>query len=293
MTTDHLIDLHTHSTCSDGTLTPTQLVHLAKQQGLHTLALTDHDTLDGIAQAKAAAQTLGIQLVAGVEISTTFATGPFAGRELHILGLGLDETNLALRQAFDTLSQYRQQRNEKMLAAFHTHGIMLDKAELHATAQGGNLTKAHFARLLIRHGHAAHFEEAFQRYLTVGCPTNVVKQSLEPREAIALINQGGGVAILAHPYRYRLTNDALVQLVSQLATLGLGGVEAIYNNHDPEQELFLRNLAETHHLVISGGTDFHGSNKPGIQLGEGRGNMRIPLQIWENIRDQQRNKEGN
>jgi len=281
----HLIDLHTHSTCSDGTLTPTELMERAHQLGLHTIALTDHDTLDGIGEAQAAAERLDLRLITGVEISTIFGSGEFAGKEFHILGLDLDETNPALLAAFETLRNFRAQRNEDMLAAFHAHGIPLDRGDLYATANGENLTKAHFARLLIRRGYAEHFDDAFGRFLSPGCPTHVDKRCLEPKQAIELINQGGGVAILAHPYRYRLSDNQLVDLAAELTALGLGGIEAIYNNHLPDQEIFLRAVADENKLVISGGTDFHGANKAGIQLGSGRGNMQIPLRVWENIRD--------
>lgn len=282
---DNLIDMHTHSTCSDGSLTPTELINHAFSIGLHTLALTDHDTIDGIKEAKDEAKKLGIQLISGVEISTVFKKGDFTTRELHILGFGLNENNENLKKSFEQLRIYRKTRNEKLLEQLKKAGMNITEEELQNSATTPNITKAHFAKIIVQKGYAKDVTEVFETFFRRNAPTNVTKQCLSPEESIEIIHSGGGVAVLAHPFRYGLEKNQIKELIERLKNCGIDGVEAVYSNHQQEQEDFLKELAKENNLLISGGTDFHGATKPDIELGIGKGNMKIPLSIWTDMQE--------
>ena len=279
------IDLHTHSTCSDGSLTPTELVAHAVKLGLHTIALTDHDTLDGLAEAQIEADKLGLGLIPGVEISTLFKTGKFMTRELHILGLGLNINSPTLKKTFEALRIYRQNRNTILLQRLNEAGVSITEQEMKNSATTANITKAHFAKIITDKGHARDVNHAFELFFRGDTPTNIPKQCLSPEEAIQVIHEGGGVAILAHPFRYGMDMPQIEELVNQLMACGINGIEAIYSTHHQDQEDFLINLAQKNQLLISGGTDFHGITKPDIEIGIGKGNLQIPLSIWTTLEE--------
>jgi len=280
------IDLHVHSNVSDGTYTPTEVVQLAKEAGLAAFALTDHDTTAGVQEALDAAQQLTdlelpLEVIPGVEISVGYKD-----RDIHMLGLMIDHKNEELVRVLDKVQDERVQRNVKMVKNLADAGIDISIEKLTAQEKEGTvLTRAHFARYLALHGYAKDIREAFSKYLEIDGAYYVHREYITPEHAIRLIRDAGGIPILAHPLLYKLPEEELEALVKRLAEHGLGGVEAIYSSNTPEDERYVRRLAEKYNLMISGGTDFHGTNKPHLRIGTGHGDMQIPYEILEKLRN--------
>lgn len=276
-----LIDLHVHSTYSDGTLTPYELAKLAKDTGLTAFALTDHDTVDGIPDALSACQEFEIELIPGIEFSTEYQ-----GKDIHIVGLELDWKSPRFLSEVHLFQDSRNIRNRKMIAKLHDLGnIDISWEQMEAAFGKAIWTRAHFARYLKDHGYVKEMKEAFSRYIGDDCPYFVPREKVSPAQAVRLIRSTGGIPILAHPLLYRLTEEGLLTLIEELKNAGLLGIEALYSTHTPEEESFVLRLARRQGLLISGGSDFHGSNKPSISLGTGRGNLRIPYELLENLRE--------
>ena len=275
------VDLHTHSTSSDGTFTPSELAAYAARKGLAAFALTDHDTTDGLAEAEAAAAEHGIEFVPGIEFSTDYD-----GHDIHIVGLDIDRTQKDLTERLQAFRQNRDARNEEMLELLRTvGGFAITMEDLRRSyGQDTVITRAHFGRWLFEHGCVKSISEAFERYLGDGCPCFVEKKRTRPETAIRLILGAGGIPILAHPLLYHLSMPELESLARTLKELGLLGIEAIYSSNMGTDESQMRRLARKLDLKISGGSDFHGKNKPLIDLGSGRGNLKIPYEILENLR---------
>jgi predicted metal-dependent phosphoesterase TrpH len=255
-------DLHTHSTVSDGRLSPSALVERAAAQGVTLMALTDHDNVGGLAEAQAACKRLGLELVAGVEISADYEPGT-----MHILGLGIDPTEERLLLRLDFLQAARRERNPKVVQKLRALGLDVTLAEVEALAGSRQLGRPHFAQALLNRKAVSNFEEAFERYLGKGKPAYVPKTRLSPRESIELIHQAGGVAVLAHPVQLRLQGRELEALVESLAALGLDGLEAIHSDHDESLSRAYQDLAGRLGLKISGGSDFHGIPGRAAELG--------------------------
>ena len=277
------IDLHVHSNASDGTLSPSQVVSLAIEQNLSAIALTDHDTLRGIKEAKLAAKKAkedgaNLNVIAGVEISVAYK-----GKDIHILGLLLDENNTKLNNVLEKAVQERNERNEKMAANLRKAGINITVEDLKKEAGDAVITRAHFAKYIAEHGYTANKEEAFKLYLSPKGPYYVPRNFLEPEFAISLIHEAGGIAVLAHPLLYHYSLEEIHTLIKYLVDLGLDGIEVIYSMNEENEEETLQNLASQYGLLITGGSDYHGSNKPQIQIGKGRGNLAIPYEILEKI----------
>ena len=272
------IDLHVHSSFSDGTDTPAELVRSALNAGLSAFALTDHDTTAGISEAQAALLDAGasdiLRLIPGVEISAAYKD-----RDIHILGLFIDPDNTALSAALQIARDNRIQRNHKMLQLLCDAGYPMTEAELRQDSDEACIGRMHFANALVARGYAKNTQDVFQRFIGTDCPYYVPRNYITPEDAIALIRGAGGLAILAHPLLYRLERTELEQLVTRLASIGLCGLEAIYTVNSAEDEQYVRTLASHNHLLISGGSDYHGANKPHISIGIGRGNLRIPESI--------------
>ncbi|HIQ96025.1 MAG TPA: PHP domain-containing protein [Candidatus Limivivens merdigallinarum] len=276
-----LIDLHVHSTYSDGTLTPYELAKLAKDTGLTAFALTDHDTVDGIPDALSACQEFEIELIPGIEFSTEYQ-----GKDIHIVGLELDRKSPRFLSEVHLFQDSRNIRNRKMIAKLHDLGnIDISWEQMEAAFGKAIWTRAHFARYLKDHGYVKEMKEAFSRYIGDDCPYFVPREKVSPAQAVRLIRSTGGIPILAHPLLYRLTEEGLLTLIEELKNAGLLGIEALYSTHTPEEESFVLRLARRQGLLISGGSDFHGSNKPSISLGTGRGNLRIPYEPLEKLRE--------
>lgn len=276
-----LIDLHVHSTYSDGTLTPYELAKLAKDTGLTAFALTDHDTVDGIPDALSACQEFEIELIPGIEFSTEYQ-----GKDIHIVGLELDWKSPRFLSEIHLFQDSRNIRNQKMIAKLHDLGnIDISWEQMEAAFGKAIWTRAHFARYLKDHGYVKEMKEAFSRYIGDDCPYFVPREKVSPAQAVRLIRSTGGIPILAHPLLYRLTEEGILTLIEELKNAGILGIEALYSTHTPEEESFVLRLARRQGLLISGGSDFHGSNKPSISLGTGRGNLRIPYELLEKLRE--------
>lgn len=278
-----MIDLHTHTTASDGTLTPTELIAAAAQLSLEAVAITDHDTLAGYEQAVSAARQTGVELVCAVELSTRWRTMK-ASRSVsvHLLGYFLFEPpNQEFRRWLEQQIESRRIRNQRLVARLQQLGVDVTLEEV--TARGGRLTgRPHFARLLVEKGYAATPAEAFHRYLGEGAQAYVPRESVALKEGIRRIREAGGLPVLAHPGRLHCDVEALlVETVPQ----GLGGLEAYASEHTPEQTPYFLELAQRHELAVTGGSDFHGETKPAVALGAGLGgNLSVPYAVLERLR---------
>lgn len=287
------IDLHVHSNASDGTLTPSQVVELATKQNLSAIALTDHDTLRGLNEAKIAAENarkkgLDIEVIPGVELSVAYKE-----KDIHILGLYVNENDKNLNNILDKAVQARNGRNQKMVDNLRKAGIDITVEQLIEEAGDAVITRAHFAKFLTEHGYTKNKEEAFQTYLSPATPYYVPRNFLAPEFALSLIHEAGGIAVLAHPLLYHYSLEEVEELVKYLVGLGLDGIETIYPLNENDDEGNIRKLAERYGLLITGGSDFHGANKPKIQLGTGMGNIKIPYELLEKIKDLITQKKSN
>ncbi len=278
--TNKRIDLHTHSTESDGTLTPQELIMHAKETGLSAIALTDHDTIGGIAKARPVAESLGLELVPGVELSTDYEK-----QEVHILGYYINEENPEFCAQLKNFVDGRDKRNEKMTALLRDEGFDITMEGLYAENPDSVITRAHFAKYLVEHGFVKDRKTVFAKYLGDDCRCYVPREKITPFEAIRLIRLGGGLAFFAHPVLCHMTQERLRTFIGDLKDARLTGMEAIYSMNTPDDETNMKNLANEFDLLISGGTDFHGSNKPYIHLGSGRGNLCIPYDILAGIKE--------
>ncbi len=275
-----LIDLHAHTTASDGSFTPAQLVQAAAAAGLKAIAVTDHDTVDGLAEALATGLSAGIEVVPGVEISVQ--GGPTGA--LHMLGLWVDHRVEELAGGLKRLQAARAERNPQIAAKLNGLGIPLTMAEVEAHAGGGQVGRPHFAQALIARKVVGDRGEAFARFLAAGAPAYVPKFRFSPQQGIAMIKAAGGLPVLAHPGVLKLPLPQLEDLLRQLMKDGLQGVEVFYSEHDTALRRALESLAARLGLAISGGTDFHGQAKPDIRLGIGRGDLRIPASLLTGLK---------
>ncbi len=270
-----IIDLHVHSTCSDGTYTPTELIDYAIEKGLSAIALTDHDTLDGYNEFMEYGKTKGIETVPGIEFSADNY-----GREIHILGLYLNSDCEELNTSLEKLRQDRATRNDRMLAKLNELGFDITKEDLmEGLAPDTVITRAHFARALINKGYVKTKDEAFDKYIGDGGPAYIPKAELKSKECIELIHKAGGISVLAHPFLYKYDMQGVTNLIRGLAKDGLDGVETYYSTHTKEQVQHLKTVANNLGLFLTGGSDFHGDNKPGLDLAVGYGELCIPYEL--------------
>ncbi|WP_028840949.1 PHP domain-containing protein [Thermodesulfobacterium hveragerdense] len=275
-----MVDLHTHSTASDGTFTPKELIILAKKEGLQALALTDHDTTQGLKEAYLTAKEVDLPFLCGVEISVKFE-GP---GHFHLLGYFLKPDIPEIQSTLEVLQKARDTRNQKMIEKLQQAGIEITLEELEEIAQG-EIGRPHIANLLVKKGVVKTFEEAFQKYLKKGALAYVPKALLSPEEAINQIKQAKGVPVLAHPFTLKLSYADLYKYLSLLKDIGLMGVEAYYTEHNQDFTRFLLETAQKLDLIVTGGSDFHGANKPDIKLGKGLNNLSVPLSCYKNLKN--------
>lgn len=265
-----MIDLHAHTTASDGSCTPTELVRLAQQLGLTALAVTDHDTVGGLDEAIAAASECGLELVPGIEISVDYPNGEF-----HLLGYYLDFRHAGFLSRLFELQENRFNRNGVMVRRIQELGYDLTMEDVLAESGGGQVGRPHFARALVNKGYAESVDDAFDRLIGEGKPLYVAKLKLGPGEAIDLVHQAGGIAVLAHPkYTDFRTEAALHAELAALKAMGLDGLECYYSQHTEEETRSYLRLAERLDLLVTSGSDFHGTPKPDVPLGviyDGRG----------------------
>jgi 3',5'-nucleoside bisphosphate phosphatase len=275
------IDLHCHSTASDGTLPPAEVVRAAQQGGLSAMSLTDHDTIAGIDEASREASKLGIDFIPGIEISAEF---PYPGA-LHILGYGIDPAGESLKSLTAALLAGRDNRNPRMVAKLNELGVAVSMKEWEDEARGDVVGRPQLAAILVRKGYVSSIKHAFDKYLGQGAPAYVDKERLAPSSAIAKIRSSGGLPVLAHPVQLRRQNLAqLENEIKKLVDLGLAGIEVIHSDHDARTVELLSALADRWKLLKTGGSDFHGSNKPGISLGIANG-RRIPREFFDRLRE--------
>ncbi len=274
-----IVDLHVHSTCSDGTYTPEELVDCALKKGLRAFALTDHDTTEGLDRAIRYAEGRDIEVVPGIEFSTEYES-----RDIHILGLYIDYEKKEFKEQVQAFIDSRTERNRKMCANLQKAGVFVTYEDLLSSFPGSTITRAHYARYLLEHGYVKSIAEAFDRYVGDHCPCYVPREKVTPAQAIDLILRADGIPILAHPLLYRMGRGRLEKLVASLKEAGLIGLEAVYSTNTPSEEREMRRLAERYHLLISGGSDFHGANKPKLDLAVGYGTLFIPAGILEDLK---------
>ncbi len=255
-------DLHSHSTLSDGTLTPRELVQRAAGAGVRVLALTDHDTTDGVAEALAAARTTGIELIPGVEISVTWQ-----GAVIHVLGLGVDHRCAELQQGLAGLREVRARRAEEMGQRLEKSGIPGAFSGAQALSSGHLVSRTHFARFLVGAGYVSNMRKVFQNYLTRGKPGYVASEWATLEQALSWIAAAGGQAVIAHPARYPFTNAKLRRLLQEFVELGGSGLEVVSGSHNRDDCLRMARFAAEFDLSASAGSDYHGPENPWVELG--------------------------
>jgi hypothetical protein len=274
-----MLDLHTHSTASDGSDPPERIPELAHAAGCHAVALTDHDRLDGLDAAGRRAAELGVGFVRGCEISCAVPRGT-----MHLLIYFVDGDGGALGEELRRLQQARDERNERMLERLSSElGLPISAEEVEAEAGGKGIGRPHVAAVLVRKGVVGTIQEAFDVYLARGKPGYVEKTRLSPQDAIGIARQSGAVPVLAHPLSLGLEPDDLEARIRELAGEGLAGIEAIYGRYEPADREGLADLARRHGLVATGGSDHHGTYKPDLQVGVGRGDLNVPDDILEEL----------
>ncbi|MBR4768228.1 MAG: PHP domain-containing protein, partial [Lachnospiraceae bacterium] len=279
------VDLHTHSNASDGSLTPSELMDLAREKGLSAIALTDHDTIDGIREAAKRAEEIraegyDLELIPGIEFSSEYE-----GQDIHIVGLYIDIDNAFLLRRLSYFIESREKRNRRMCELLSEHGVPLSYEELKAEFPDSVITRAHYGRLLVKKGYVKSMKEAFDRYIGDGRPCFIPRKKISPVRAIEIIRKAGGFPVFAHPVLCHMSSARLSTLVEKLKNAGLLGIEALYGTYESSDERDMRRLAEKFSLVISGGSDFHGKAKPGIDLGSGTGRLFIAYSVLDRIKE--------
>ena len=275
---EKFIDLHTHSTMSDGSMTPVEVVRHAKAQGLAAIALTDHDSIDGVREAMAEGERIGIEVVPAIEFSVKAKT------EMHILGYYIDIDNKELLGQLEMIKAVRKQRIVETCQKLNDLGFAVTVEEALAIAPAGIVGRAHFAKLLADKGYTSSVKEGFERYLNNGKPAYSSTQFLSRIDAVKLIKKAGGLSFVAHLNQCRFTDDYMIKILAQLEWNGLTGIEGYYTEYTPEMQEKYQGMAKLLGLAISGGTDFHAEMKPHIQIGKGLGNLSIPYSVLENIK---------
>lgn len=279
------IDLHVHSTASDGSLTPSELVNYAIVKDLCAFALTDHDTTAGIDEAlkeadriNNAAEKTVIQVIPGIELSAEYE-----GKDIHILGLNINHTSPDFLNQLEQFQKTRIARNNKMIELLNLNGFNITPEGIEKRFGNAVITRAHYAILMVEGGYVKDKDVAFNKYLNPGCPCYVPRTKVSVTDAVEIILKAEGRPVLAHPLLYKLTMRELENLVSLLKAAGLQGIEAVYSANKWEDESRMKQLAKKFDLFITGGTDFHGAAKPTLDLGVGYGNMRISSELLKNI----------
>lgn len=273
------VDLHVHSNASDGTFSPSQVVELAKNAGLDAFALTDHDTTAGVPEALEKGRDLNIEVIPGIEVSSSFD-----GTEIHILGLFVNSDDPVLAAMLEKMRISRDRRNEKMLENLAADGISFTKEEICGDNPGTIITRAHIAHALVAKGICSGMDQAFKKYLQYGgryCPQ---KEHLSPEEVVKTLISNGAFVALAHPFQYKFGDKKTEELIAHMADLGMKGLEVYHSSNNKLESMKLQEMAVRHHLLPTGGSDFHGGNKPDISIGTGRGGLRVSSLLLEDIK---------
>lgn len=279
---ERYIDLHVHTTASDGTLAPRQAVALAKSLGLAAIAVTDHDTTAGLAEALSAGAELGVEIVPGVELAADYG-----GREVHILGYFIDPDAPALTEAMDWAVLQRDERNQRIVSAMEAAGFPISMDALRERFPHTVVGRPHIGRLLAERGCAADLRDAINRYMVPGAPYYSPRTRISMADAVAVLRAAGGVVSLAHPLQYGFDGDALRAYLLEGRAAGASALEARYAEHTPAETDMLLALAAQLGMAVSGGSDFHGDNKPAIRMGSGiNGSLAVPYSVLDGLREQ-------
>lgn len=279
------IDLHTHTCKSDGSYTPTELVDYAIKKNLAAVAITDHDSIEGLDEAVAHAAALkerglpSVEVIPGIEFSTKYEK-----QDVHIVGLYISYEEKTFRNALCGFVDSRVNRNRKMCENLRGAGIDITFEKLLAMFPGAVITRAHYASYLLENGYVKSRQDAFARYLGDHTKYFVPREKVTPSQAVELILKAGGIPILAHPPLYHMGNDRLETLISFLQADGLMGIEVFYSTYSNQDVRDMQRLADKYDLLVSGGSDFHGANKPGLDLGCGYGRLFVPEEVLFNIK---------
>ncbi len=275
------VDLHVHSDASDGSLSAAEILSLATKIGLKAIAITDHDTVDGTVEALKNQQFYPLDILPGIEISADYPSGG-----MHILGYLFEPQALSLRKVLNVLQGARTERNLKIVQRLQRLGIDITYDMVREVQKRGQVGRPHFAQVLVQKGIVPTVEDAFSQFLKSGRPAYVPKYRLSPARAIEVILEAGGIPVLAHPTSLNVRDEAeLEALLLDLKAVGLKGLEVYYPEHGREQKAEYERLSVRHGLVMTGGTDFHGATRPGIHLGSGKGNLRIPYRLVQALRN--------
>lgn len=276
-----LIDLHVHSTASDGTLSPAEVALYAKEKGLSAIALTDHDTIDGVDECQAKGEEIGITIIPGIEFSADLN-----GKEVHMLGYYINTHHKPFNEKLKGLIDARENRNQEMLDKLTELGYPLTLDEVCKDLDENTvLTRAHIAKALLEKGYIESRDEAFSRYIGDGKPAFVPKKRFTTKECIDLIHEAGGLAVLAHPLLYGYDKKDVTDILRGLKLEGLDGVECLYSTHTKDDTSHLLQVCKNLDLLPTGGSDFHGQNKPSLDLGNGYGELAIPYDLLEAIQN--------
>lgn len=271
------IDLHTHSTFSDGTFTPLQLVKYAEEKGLKAFAITDHDTTEGIKEAKSI--ETNVEVISGVEISTRYDK-----KEIHIVGLYVNENDADLNKQLKYYREKRVTRNFEILEKLNSLGVDITIDDVKESCTGDVISRAHIAKALVSKGFVGSYTEAFDRYLGDNKCAYVPRETLNYEESMELITKAGGVPVLAHPLLYKMSDTNLENMMVKLRQKGLKAVEVYYSTHSNSDTQHVMAMANRVGLIYSGGSDFHGATKPKLDMGTGMGKLAVPYEILEKIR---------
>ncbi len=255
------VDLHIHTTCSDGTDTPEEVVAMAVAHGLSAIAITDHDTVAGVHRAQAEGERLGLRVLAGIEISTDYG-----GRDTHLLGYFIDPESEALRPVLDWVVQDRDERNRRMVELLQRDGYSISMQQLRQDHPNAVIGRPHMAEALLHAGQVESIQDAFNRLLGEGRPYCLPRTYIPFRRAAELIRAAGGVPVLAHPLQYGYDSEGLDALVRTAADCGAVGLEVFYSGYTPEQRAQLLALGRRYNLMATAGSDYHGKRKPHIQM---------------------------
>ena len=273
------IDLHIHTAASDGTDAPAAVVELAASLGLAAIAVTDHDTVSGVAEAAAAGERLGVEVVPGIEISSDYRDN-----NVHVLGYFIDVDSPALRPVLDWVTVERRDRNERLCALLAQAGFDIDIERLRAAYPDAVLGRPHIAEFLMRRGYVSSVAEGFDKYLDVGRPFYMPKRLIPMEKAVETVAAAGGVPVLAHPLQYKYPLGEVEEMIDYAVSLGVRALECYYSEHTPEEQEWLLSQAERYGLGVSGGSDYHGTRKTHISLGTGMGGMAVPYSVLENLK---------
>lgn len=276
---NRIIDLHAHTTESDGSFTPEELILEAKRKGLSAIAITDHDTFAGIDKAAPIAAMHDIELIPGIEFSTDYN-----GKEVHVLGLYIDTNHPLLNEKLKEFREGRDNRNVLIVENLQKEGFDITMDALKAENPDCVITRANIARFLYEHSMIPSIQTAFEKYIGDNCKCFVNRFKITPMDAVRLIKEAGGTAILAHPLLYHMSTPVLQKMVDDMKKAGLDGIEAVYCTYSASEEREMKEFAQKNQLLISGGSDFHGSTKPKLELATGYGKLYIPYSILEEIK---------